>query len=99
MLSFPAGGAAFLSNGKRRLFEAALYFTRENCLLLVFALLVCNAAGSLASGLARGLAFAAAAVVDGLNDVLGFDGLDSSHGMNLHMYILMNPFDVILTYL
>ena len=49
--------------------------------LLIFARLIGNAARGFASGLARGLALAAAAVVNGLYDVLGFNGLDSAHGI------------------
>ena len=48
-------------------------------LLLVFALLVSNAARGLASRLARGLALAAAAVCNGLSNVFCFDCLDSVH--------------------
>ena len=49
-------------------------------LVLIFALLICNTAGSLASGLARSLALAATAVCNGLCNVLGFNGLNSAHG-------------------
>ena len=52
-------------------------------LILVFALLVSNTAGSLASGLAGGLAFAAAAVLGALAQVAGFDGLDVLHVFHL----------------
>jgi len=48
-------------------------------LLLIFALLVGNAAGSLASRLARGLALAAATVFNSLGDILGFDRFNSAH--------------------
>ena len=48
-------------------------------LILVFALLVSNTAGSLASGLAGGLAFAAAAVLYALNEVTGSEGTNSLH--------------------
>ena len=51
--------------------------------VLIFALLICNTAGSLASGLARSLALAAAAALNGLRDILGLDCLDSGHGMIL----------------
>ena len=51
----------------------------ENQLLVIFALLICNTARSLASGLARGLALAAAAVFNGLCDILGFNSLNSVH--------------------
>jgi hypothetical protein len=46
-------------------------------------LLICNAARGLASGLARGLALAAAAVLNGLCNILGFNGLNSVHDSNL----------------
>ena len=48
-------------------------------LILVFALLVSNTAGSLARGLAGGLAFAAAAVLYALNEVTGSEGTNSLH--------------------
>ena len=48
-------------------------------LILVFALLVSNTAGSLSSGLAGGLAFAAAAVLYALNEVTGSEGTNSLH--------------------
>ena len=51
-------------------------------LVLVLALLICNAARGLASRLARGLAFAAATVFNGFNNVLGFNGLNSVHWFN-----------------
>ena len=52
-------------------------FGRVKCvLLLVFALLVGNAAAGLASGLARGLAFTAAAVLGAGAEVLGFQSLN-----------------------
>ena len=53
--------------------------TKDSLLFFVFALLVCNTAGGLASGLARGLAFAAAAIDCALVQIAGFDGLDSAH--------------------
>jgi len=48
-------------------------------LACVFALLICNAARSLASRLARGLALAATAVLYGFCNIFGFDGLNSFH--------------------
>ena len=48
-------------------------------LLIVFALLICNAARGLASRLARGLALAASAVLNGLCNIFGFDSLNSVH--------------------
>ena len=47
--------------------------------LLIFARLIGNAARGFASGLARGLALAATAVSDGLNNVLGLNSFDSLH--------------------
>ena len=57
----------FYGNGKLKL------------LFVVFALLVSNAARSLASRLAGGLAFAAAAVLYALNEVTGSEGTNSLH--------------------
>ena len=57
-------------------------------LLFVFALLVSNAAGCFASRLTRSLAFAAAAVVYGFNDIFGFDGFNSGHGKYLRNVII-----------
>ena len=51
----------------------------QDKLLLIFALLVGDAARSLASRLARGLALAATAVFNSLGNILGFDGFDSAH--------------------
>ena len=45
----------------------------------LFASLVCNAAGGLASRLAGGLALAAAAVLSGSAEVARIDGLNSLH--------------------
>ena len=56
--------------------------------VLVFALLVSNAARSLASGLARSLALAAAAVLCGLSHISGSDGLDSAHWYYLQIVLL-----------
>jgi hypothetical protein len=55
-------------------------------LLLILALLICNAARGLASRLARGLALAATAVLYGLCNILGFNGLNS-HDKNLRFSI------------
>ena len=66
-------------------------------LLFVFALLVSNAARGFASGLARSMAFAATAVLNGFGNVLGFDSLDSAHFklllkyIYLHLQILSHP--------
>ena len=53
--------------------------TFKNLFLGVFALLVSNAARGFASGLARSLAFAATAALNGFGNILGFDSLDSAH--------------------
>ena len=52
----------------------------------VLALLVCNTAAGLASGLARGLALAATAVLGA--EVLGLNGFDMLHGDILHNFYL-----------
>ena len=59
--------------------EDSVSYNQPRLFVFIFAFLVCNAAGCLASRLARGLAFAATAVFNGLVDVSGFDGLDSVH--------------------
>jgi hypothetical protein len=59
--------------------DSVLWIYRKLFLVLIFALLVSNAARSLASGLARSLALAAAAVLCGLSDVSCSDSLDSAH--------------------
>ena len=51
--------------------------------LLVLALLIGHAAAGLAGGLARGLALAAAAVLDALGKVTSIDGLNSLHDVTL----------------
>ena len=56
--------------------EAAFYAVS---LLVVFALLVCDTAAGLASGLTRGLAFAATAVLCALAKILGVQSLDVLH--------------------
>lgn len=48
--------------------------------ILILALLVSHAAAGLTGRLARGLAFAAAAVLCALTEVAGLEGLDSFHG-------------------
>ena len=48
----------------------------------VLALLVCNTAAGLASRLAGGLAFAAAAALCALNEITGTNGLDVFHNSN-----------------
>lgn len=51
---------------------------------LSLTLLVCNCAGSLASGLAGCLALAAAALLCGLLQICLVDGLDVLHSVSLH---------------
>ena len=50
-------------------------------LLVIFALLISNSAGSLASRLARGLALATATVLSGLAKILGFNSLNTLHSI------------------
>ena len=70
--------------------DATAPFIRKNkyCLVsvLILALLICNTARCLASGLARGLALAATAVLNGLCNILSFNGLNS-HDKNLRFSI------------
>ena len=61
----------------------AMFSQRLSFFAALFALLVCDAAGCLASRLAGGLAFAAAAVLYALCEVTGFEGTDSLHGYRL----------------
>ena len=49
------------------------------CVRLAFALLVCNTAAGLASGLAGSLALAATAILCALAKILGFNSLDVLH--------------------
>jgi uncharacterized membrane protein len=66
------------------LIDSVLFGVGKSVVFLVFALLICNSARSLASGLARGLALTAAAVLNGVSDILSFDCLDSAHCEALH---------------
>ena len=59
-------------------------------LVLVLTLLVSNAARGLASRLARSLALAAAAVLYGLCNILGFDSIDSFHFLSLQIGLKIN---------
>jgi hypothetical protein len=59
-------------------------------LVLVLALLICNAAGSLTSRLAGCLALAATAVLNCVVEILCFDCLDSVHNNNLRIIELGN---------
>jgi hypothetical protein len=45
----------------------------------VFALLVCDATAGLASGLARGLALTATALLSAFAEIASFDGFDMLH--------------------
>ena len=64
---------------------------------LAFALLVCDTAAGLASGLAGSLAFAATAVLGAFAQITSFDGLNMFHGVTsikvFRMYLLMLPHD------
>ena len=55
---------------------------KTKLLVLILALLICNAARGLASRLARGLALATATVLNGLCNILSFDSIDSLHYCN-----------------
>ena len=55
----------------------------KSVVVLVLAFLICNAAGSLASRLARCLALTAAAVLYCIVQILCFNSLDSFHDKNL----------------
>ena len=69
----PPGSAAFWGMQLLALFSA-------------LALLVCNAAAGLASRLAGGLAFAAAAVLSAVAEIAGLEGLDMLHGFTFHYH-------------
>ena len=58
---------------------------QNELLILIFALLICNAARGLACRLTRGLALATTAGSNSLLDILGFDSLDSLHNYFLHL--------------
>ena len=60
--------------------------------LLVFALLVSNAAAGLASRLAGGLALAATAVLCAVTQIASFDGLDMFHNFHLPYANFQNKF-------
>ena len=55
-------------------------FSKLLALLVVFALLVCDTAARFASRLARGLAFAATAILSTLAKITRFKSLDMFHG-------------------
>ena len=52
---------------------------------LVFTLLIGNTATGLAGRLARGLAFAAAAVLSAVAQIAGLDGLDMFHNFTFYI--------------
>ena len=54
-------------------------------LLLILALLICDAAAGLASGLARGLALAAATVLGAVTQIAGLNSLDMFHNFTFHI--------------
>ena len=56
---------------------------KTKLLVLILALLICNAARGLASRLAGGLALAAAAVYEAGIEVSGVEGVDSVHNRKL----------------
>jgi hypothetical protein len=74
-MDFRKRNAVFIN----QLIKTAFMLKNQDKLLLIFALLVGNAAGSLASRLAGGLALAATTVLNSSVDILGFDCLDSAH--------------------
>jgi hypothetical protein len=55
---------------------------KTKLLVLILALLICNAARGLASRLAGGLALAAATVLCGLCNILSLNSIDSLHFVN-----------------
>jgi len=63
--------------------QAAFFKAKHLFLFAVFALLVYNAAGGFAGRLAGGLALAAAAVLNALAQVAGFNGTNSLHDASL----------------
>ena len=64
-------------------------FTRRTYLfsVLVFALLISDAAAGLASGLARSLAFAATAILCAFAEITSLNGFDMFHNIDLHIII------------
>ena len=73
--------------------SVAFQDVRLLALLSALALLVCNAAAGLASGLAGSLALAATAVLSAVAQVTGFDGLDMFHSFTFHfeIYVISLP--------
>ena len=75
----------FPANVKRCPERQRFYKSTLLAVVLVLALLICNAAGGLASRLAGGLALAASAVLNCVVEILGFDSLDSVHNKILRI--------------
>ena len=75
--------------------QTAAFSQKISLLILVLALLVCDAAAGLASRLAGGLALAAAAVLGALAQIAGFDGLNMLHGIFLLIFILFIKFTMV----
>jgi hypothetical protein len=67
---------------KLRASPFATPFENQILLILILALLICNAARGLASRLAGGLALTAATVLYGLCNIFSFDSIDSLHFYN-----------------
>ena len=65
--------------------DSVFFFCKS--VVLILALLVCNAARGLASRLARGLALATATVLNGLCNILSLDSIDSLHFIILRLLI------------
>ena len=69
-------------DGKPKIWASQLFatpFENQILLILILALLICNAARGLASRLAGGLALAAATVLNSLCNILGFNSINSLH--------------------
>ena len=64
--------------------SAAFRYVQLLAFLGALALLICDTAAGLASGLAGSLAFAATAILRALTQIAGLDGLDMLHNSNLH---------------
>ena len=62
--------------------------------LVVFALLICNAAAGLTSGLARGLALTAAAVLCAVAEITSVDSLNVFHYRFLRIEMIFLPYYV-----
>ena len=60
------------------------------CVLVALALLVCDAAAGLASGLAGSLALAATAILRALAKILGFNSLNMLHDRTSKLILLLN---------